>query len=948
MNIKRFLIFFVIGIPLFAFPQDSVQVLYKQVDTVSLYMDVHYPSGYQEAAGLPAMVFFFGGGWNSGSIQQFRPHAAHFTGRGMVCFLVDYRVMKRQGTTPFDAVSDAKSAMRYIRSHAADFHIHPDKIVAAGGSAGGHLAAATALIDGYNDSADDLSVSCKPNALVLFNPVIDNGPDGYGYERIGDAYSDFSPLHAIRQGAPPTLFMLGTEDHLIPVATAQRYQQQMEAIGSRCDLKLYEGGKHGFFNFGRKPSYYDQTLQDADDFLVSLGLLQADQYEIAVTKQKPNIIFILTDDLGSGDIGVFFQNQRKAGQPRLYTPSLDRMAAEGAMLMQHYCAAPVCAPSRASILLGKTQGHANVRDNQFDKALEDNYTVASVLKQAGYVTAAIGKWGLQGKGKGPDWPAHPLKRGFDYYYGYIRHSDGHEHYPKEGPYKGAKEVWENYTEVSGALDKCYTGDLFTAAAKKYIQDHQTGADADKPFFLYLAYDTPHAKLQLPTQAYPAGGGLHGGVQWVGEAGHMINTASGQIDSFMDPQYADATYDDDSDPATPEVPWPDTYKRFACVNKRIDQQVGDLLKLLEDLHIDGNTLVVFTSDNGPSKESYLPKGEFVPYEADFFDSFAQFDGIKRDLYEGGIRTSTIVRWPEAISAGKIIDRPNASYDWLPTFTDMAGLPAPMGVDGVSLLPALTGKGKQVASLIYSEYFHPSRVPGYTDFVPEHRGKQRGQMQLIRMGDYVGVRYDVQHAEDDFEIYDIRKDPQQTTNRAGSLPELQAQMKARVLQLRKPDTSAARPYDDAPVPAVTTTGLTPGLIVYAAKSHTPWIPQVSDTVPAQHVAGLTDQLPESDPSGDLLHYKGYIQIPVEGAYIFSSDVEAQSFLKIHRIQVIDNDFHPGATSGSVVLAAGLHPIEWYVRRSAGAGHRHAGLIWQRPDGTKEQVPDELFFTSTGYRE
>ena len=277
MSIKRFLIFFVIGIPLFAFPQDSVRVLYKQADTALLYMDVHYPSGYQEAAGLPAMVFFFGGGWNSGSIQQFRPHAEHFTKRGMVCFLVDYRVLKRHGTTPFDALADAKSAMRYIRSHAADFHIHPDRIVGAGGSAGGHLAAATALIDGYNDPGDDLSVSCKPNALVLFNPVIDNGPDGYGYERIGDAYTGFSPMHAIQRGAPPTLFMVGTQDRLIPVATAQRYQQLMEDVGSRCDLKLYEGATHGFFNFNKGQRYYAQTLRAADDFLVSLGVLKPDE-----------------------------------------------------------------------------------------------------------------------------------------------------------------------------------------------------------------------------------------------------------------------------------------------------------------------------------------------------------------------------------------------------------------------------------------------------------------------------------------------------------------------------------------------------------------------------------------------------------------------------------------------------------------------------------------------
>src|SRR5690606_24486777 len=163
--------------------------------------------------------------------------------------------------------------------------------------------------------------------------------------------------------------------------------------------------------------------------------------------------------------------------------------------------------------------------------------------------------------------------------------------------------------------------------------------------------------------------------------------------------------EDGAPPAAEVPGPDTSERVACVNERIDHPVGGVLNLLGALHIDENTLVVFTSDIGPSKESYLPKEEFVSYEADFFDSFAQFDGIKRDLYEGGIRTSTIAWWPGAIPKGTAVDSPNASYDWFPTFLDAAGLPAPVGVDGVSLLPALTKTGKQKPSLIYSEYFHP---------------------------------------------------------------------------------------------------------------------------------------------------------------------------------------------------------------------------------------------------
>ena len=179
----------------------------------------------------------------------------------------------------------------------------------------------------------------------------------------------------------------------------------------------------------------------------------------AQTPKKPNIIFILTDDMGYGDVGVFFQKQRQESgdrsKPYELTPNLDMMASKGAKFTQQYCDAPVCAPSRASLLTGVNQGNANVRDNQFDKQLEDNHTLGTVMKQAGYNTVAIGKWGLQGvKEEGPYWPAHPLKRGFDSYYGYMRHKDGHEHYPFEGIYDGKKQVWSDYKEVSAGLSKC--------------------------------------------------------------------------------------------------------------------------------------------------------------------------------------------------------------------------------------------------------------------------------------------------------------------------------------------------------------------------------------------------------------------------------------------------------------------------------------------------------------
>jgi len=255
--------------------QTHEKVIYKQIDTISLSMEVYYPANYQSGETYPAMVFFFGGGWKGGTTKQFEPHAQYFAGRGMVCFLADYRVSSRHGTTPFESLKDAKSAVRYIRKHAERFHIEPDSIIASGGSAGGHLAAATALVDGFNDSTDDLSVSCRPNALVLFNPVIDNGPGGYGYERVGEQYKYFSPLHNISKDAPPTIFFLGTEDDLIPVETARYYQTVMEQVGSRCELILYEEEGHGFFNYGSRYNYW-QTVLKADEFLRSLGYIDGD------------------------------------------------------------------------------------------------------------------------------------------------------------------------------------------------------------------------------------------------------------------------------------------------------------------------------------------------------------------------------------------------------------------------------------------------------------------------------------------------------------------------------------------------------------------------------------------------------------------------------------------------------------------------------------------------
>lgn len=250
--------------------QHTSDVVFKKVDTVSLRMSVYYPSDFDKTSRHPAMIFFFGGGWYNGSLTQFEEHAKYFSKRGIVCFLPAYRVQEQHGTTPFQALMDAKSAIRYLRQHAVAYRLDTAKIIAAGGSAGGQLAAATALIVGFNENTDDVAVSCVPNALVLFNPVIDNGPGGFGYERVGEMYKDFSPLHNIRKGAPPTIIFLGTEDHLVPVETARYYKTVTEKVGSRCELVLYKGKKHGFFNFINKAKYQN-TVYKTDVFLQSLG-----------------------------------------------------------------------------------------------------------------------------------------------------------------------------------------------------------------------------------------------------------------------------------------------------------------------------------------------------------------------------------------------------------------------------------------------------------------------------------------------------------------------------------------------------------------------------------------------------------------------------------------------------------------------------------------------------
>lgn len=699
----------------------------------------------------------------------------------------------------------------------------------------------------------------------------------------------------------------------------------------------------------------------------------------STSSEAPNIIFIIADDQGYGDLGAFFQNQRAKlndrTKPVELTPRLDRMASEGAMLTQYYCAAPICAPSRSSLLLGVSQGHANVRDNQFDKALEDNYTIASTLRTLGYSTAAIGKWGLQGNDKydfnGYQWPAHPLKRGFDYYFGYMRHSDGHEHYPKEALYRkywaeNGKGVWENYKNITQDLDKCYTADLWTAVAKKYITDHVRVKKKSKPFFLYLAFDTPHAVQELPTQNYPSGGGLRGGLQWLGKKGQYINTASGTPDTYMYPEYANATYDHDNNPSTSALPWPDVYKRYATANRRIDDAVGDIIQLLKDLRIDSNTIVVYTSDNGPSKESYLPEDKFDPNKPTFFSSYGPFEGIKGDTWEGGVHLPAIVWGPKLISKGIKVSTPAIAYDWAPTFIDFAGGKAPARMDGQSLRPALNGNNSVTSRPLYIEYKNDEGTPDYREFSEKRRGKMRNQMQWLRLGDYVGVRYDIKSAADDFEIYNVVTDPAQHENLAfkketklsvpipaslnidkneTNVSSFQTYLKAKAVQMRRSNSSAARPYDSAFIPCVKLEGVVPGIDWKIYTGTFPWIPQTNNLVPKEK--GVTD-IPEVNVTAihnNAVHvFSGYISVPSDGEYSFYMSCDAKAFLRIHDIQVIDEDYgYPGNVlrTTSLFLKAGLHPFQLSYYKHEDNGPAFLKLDWSGPGVPRQRMQKNVFF-------
>ncbi|MBB3207423.1 acetyl esterase/lipase [Rhodopirellula rubra] len=260
------------------------QVTYKTVGEVELKLDVFRPSEHESTDRVPAIVFFFGGGWNGGSTSQFHEQARHFADLGMMAFSANYRVRSRNKTTPFECVADGKSAIRWVRQHAEELGIDPNKIVASGGSAGGHVAACTGVIEGYDEKGEDLTISSVPNAMVLYNPVIDTTADGYGLKSVGEErQTDISPCHHVGAGIPPTLILHGTDDTTVPYENATRFTRLMNESGNRCELVSFAKQGHGFFNsksFRPKTkdlSHYERAMKATDHFLASLGYLGQDE-----------------------------------------------------------------------------------------------------------------------------------------------------------------------------------------------------------------------------------------------------------------------------------------------------------------------------------------------------------------------------------------------------------------------------------------------------------------------------------------------------------------------------------------------------------------------------------------------------------------------------------------------------------------------------------------------
>ncbi len=416
--------------------------------------------------------------------------------------------------------------------------------------------------------------------------------------------------------------------------------------------------------------------------------------------KRPNIIYIMADDLGYGDLGCY-------GQQRIRTPNLDRLAAEGIRLTDHYAGSTVCAPSRCWLMTGRHTGHTVVRGNREVKPMgqyplpTDTPTVSRLLQQAGYATALIGKWGLGGPGS----TGIPNRQGFDYFYGYLCQRHAHNYYPEflfeneeRVPLPGNRVAEPRPDGAGFAVERAqYSHDLLAREALAFVERNR-----DKPFFLYLALTIPHANNE---------GGRKG-----------MEVPS-------------------SDPYANEE-WPEPQKGHAAMITRMDRDIGRLLAKIKELGLDEDTLVIFTSDNGPHREG--------GNDPEFNDSNGPLRGIKRDLYEGGIRVPLIARWPGRIRPGSHSDHPSAFWDFLPTACEIAGVRPPAGIDGLSYLPALLGSRQVEHEFLYWEF---------------------KSIQAVRLGDWKGLRFGTKGK---LELYNLRDDIGENNDIAGQHPDIVAKI------------------------------------------------------------------------------------------------------------------------------------------------------------------------------
>lgn len=413
---------------------------------------------------------------------------------------------------------------------------------------------------------------------------------------------------------------------------------------------------------------------------------------------QPNIVFILADDLGYGDLGCY-------GQKRIRTPHLDQLAAAGMRFTQCYAGSPVCAPSRAVLMTGRHVGHARIRGNSTLPLLPEEVTVAEVLKTAGYVTGAVGKWGLGLEGS----TGSPARQGFDEWFGYLSQTHAHDYYPTQ-LWRSSKSLTLDQPledepvpvppNDNGAKGR-YSHDLFTMAATNFIRVNKA-----MPFFLYLAYTIPHANNELK------------------EKGMEVPSAG---------PYANED-------------WPEPERNKAAMITRMDADIDRIMAQLRALKIESNTVVFFTSDNGPHKEGGV--------KAEFHQSSGPLRGIKRDMYEGGIRVPMIVSWPGRIPAGFVSDQVWYFPDFLPTAAEIAGAKAPEGIDGISILPTMLGQPQtNQHEFLYWEF---------------HEG---GSKQAVRMGDWKGVRLEPGRP---LELYNLKSDLGETNNVATAHPNVIAKI------------------------------------------------------------------------------------------------------------------------------------------------------------------------------